>query len=463
MSSVDGLVSGLDTSSIIASLLQVDAAPQTALKKKASTEQSEVTAYQGINTKMAALQAAAENLQKSTAWTPTTATSSNTAVTATTTSSSTVTGSLTFDVTSLASARSIVSNATYGSLTDTAPTTGAAPSFPLDVVKGGKYVGTISPTSGSLQDVVSAINSAKDLGITAVAIHTGPNEYRLQIASSTTGSDGDFSLVSSPGTRTKGDAVTDSEVNGFTQLKAASNATIDLGGGIVAQSSTNTFSDLMPGVTLTAGAVATGVTVGVSKDSGTVASSVKAMVDAANDALNAIKTQSKAGTVTATGTLTGGGVLAGDFAVRQLRDKILSSFSTAVDGKSLATAGIQLNSDGTVKFDQDTFLKNLAADPDGVKALVAPTSVFGSTGTGISERLEAVGKSATDKVSGTLTSAIAGRNTDISDLTQRISDWDTRLADKKARYQKYYTAMEVALGKLQSQSSSLQSQLASLG
>jgi len=462
MSSVDGLVSGLDTTSIITSLLQVDAAPQTALKKKVTTEQSEVTAYQGINTKMAALKTAAEALQKSTAWTPTSATSSSTAVTATTSTSS-VPGSLTFDVTSLASARSIVSNATYSSLTATSPTTGTPPSFPVDVVKGGKYVGTVSPTSGSLTDVVSAINSAKDLGITAVAIRTGPDEYRLQIASSTTGSDGDFSLVPTQAGRAKGDPVSDGEVNGFTQLKAATNATLDLGGGIFASSSTNTFSDLMPGVTLTATAVASGVTVGVSKDANAIASSVKAMVDAANDALSAITTQSKAGTVTATGSLTGGGVLAGDFAVRQLRDKILSSFSTGVDGKSLSTAGIQLNSDGTVKFDQDVFLKNLATDPDGVKALVAPTSVFGSTGTGISERLQAVGKGATDSVSGSLTAMIAGRNSDIKDLTQRISDWDTRLADKKARYQKYYSAMEVALGKLQSQSSSMQSQLASLG
>jgi len=461
-SSVDGLVSGLDTTSIITSLLQVDAAPQTALKKKMSTEQSEVTAYQGINTKMAALKTASENLQKSTAWSPMTATSSNTAVTATTTSTSTTAGSLTFDVTSLASARSVVSSATYASTTAVAPATGTAAAFPLDVVRGGKYLGTISPSTGSLQDMVSAINSAKDLGISAVAIHTGPNEYRLQIASSTTGSDGDFQLVASTGTRTKGDAVTDPEVNGFTQLKAASNATIDLGNGITASSSTNTFSDLMPGVTLTATAVASGVTVGVTKDTSTITSSVKAMVDAANDALNAIKTQSRAGTPTATGALTGGGVLAGDFTVRQLRDKILSSFSSAVGGKSLATVGVQLSSDGTVTFDQGKFLKNLAADPDGTKAILAPTSVFGNTDTGLSERLEAVGKSATDSVSGTLTTAIAGRNSDITDLTKRVSDWDTRLADKKARYQKYYSAMEVALGKLQSQSSQMQASLSRL-
>ncbi|MCU1545247.1 MAG: flagellar hook-associated protein, partial [Homoserinimonas sp.] len=52
---VDGLVSGMDTTALINSLMQLEAIPQTLLKKKASTTQIMITALQGLNTKVAAL------------------------------------------------------------------------------------------------------------------------------------------------------------------------------------------------------------------------------------------------------------------------------------------------------------------------------------------------------------------------------------------------------------------------
>ena len=53
---VDGLISGLDTTSLISQLLQVEAAPQQALKVKVATQQRVVTAYQTINGRFVALQ-----------------------------------------------------------------------------------------------------------------------------------------------------------------------------------------------------------------------------------------------------------------------------------------------------------------------------------------------------------------------------------------------------------------------
>ena len=53
--SLDGLASGLDTTALISSIMQVDAIPQTLLKNKSSDIQSMVSALQGLNTKVAAL------------------------------------------------------------------------------------------------------------------------------------------------------------------------------------------------------------------------------------------------------------------------------------------------------------------------------------------------------------------------------------------------------------------------
>jgi len=67
--SVDGLVSGLSTTDMVNQLMQVEALPQTALKNKVTAQNKAVTAYQDINTKLAALTKAAKALESDDPWT----------------------------------------------------------------------------------------------------------------------------------------------------------------------------------------------------------------------------------------------------------------------------------------------------------------------------------------------------------------------------------------------------------
>src|SRR3954454_9952913 len=76
-SSVSGLVSGLDTATIISQLMQVEAQTQTNLKSRVTTEQSTVKSLQDLNAKLAALAASAGTLAKSTGWNPLTVSSSS--------------------------------------------------------------------------------------------------------------------------------------------------------------------------------------------------------------------------------------------------------------------------------------------------------------------------------------------------------------------------------------------------
>ena len=66
--SVDGLVSGMDTTTIISGLMQTEAAPQTALKTRLSTTKTAASNYRTVNTTFAAVRAAAEALQKTDLW-----------------------------------------------------------------------------------------------------------------------------------------------------------------------------------------------------------------------------------------------------------------------------------------------------------------------------------------------------------------------------------------------------------
>ncbi|WP_432491137.1 flagellar filament capping protein FliD [Kineococcus auxinigenes] len=476
MASVDGLVSGMDTTSIISQLIAVDSAPKARLQSSVSTAQLKVTAYQSVNSRMSALQSAADNLQKAAAWTPAKATSSSSAVTVTASSSATA-GTLNVKVADLASARSVVSG-TFTLNTDGEIDT-ATLGFPLDVVRSdGSYV-TLQPQVGTLSQVVDAINKAENAGIKAVAIRVSDNTYRLQITSADTGATkGDFKLVSEPTADGRAAyranyATMAAQPAGYEVLSAATDAKLELGADkITLTSPSNTFTDVMPGVSLTVSArTADAATVSVGRDSNAVASAVQSLVDAANAALKDITLQSRAGVVGSDGKVTGGGTLRGDSTLRALKSQILSAVTSAVGNSqaSAATFGLQSTRDGELTFDKTKFLEAYAKDPAGVQALVSAKATDSTaTSKGVVERLREVTVGAigdlklSSAATGTLTSVIDGQNSSIKDLTSRIADWDTRLDAKKERYQKYYGALETALGKLQSQSTWLAGQLGSL-
>src|SRR5690349_17810252 len=100
-SSIDGLVSGLNTTDMINKLMQVEAVPQTQIKNKISLQNKAVTAYQGVNTKLAALATAAKAVGSAETWGAAKASSSTEAVVVSA-KAGTPTGSLTFKVDSVA-------------------------------------------------------------------------------------------------------------------------------------------------------------------------------------------------------------------------------------------------------------------------------------------------------------------------------------------------------------------------
>jgi flagellar hook-associated protein 2 len=430
--SIDGLVSGLDTTSLIASLMAAEALPQTALKTKVTDTNAVVTAYQSVNTRYAALQTAAESLANSATWTTPTAHSSATSVSAIATATAAV-GQLSFDVLTTAAAHS-VATAEFGQLSDISTSTPPI----ITITQGGNPV-TISPSSGDLATVIQSINDAAGLGVRAVAIQVSAGRYRIQLSAKDSGTASSFTVDG---------------LGATTTVRPAADASIDLGGGLVVTSPTNTFTDVLPGVSFIVSKPELGVTVSAVVDNGGLADKVQAMVDAANAALTEIGKQTA---YDATNKV--GGVLLSDSGVRQLQSDTLNGVADALalagpppTSGSAAIAGIQTDRDGKLTFDRDTFLALQAADPVQAQALAQ----------GVAVRLAAVAKGATDATTGSLTLAVQGRNALIKDLNTSISDWDDRLAVRQAALKAQFSAMEVALSALQSQSSWLAGQIASL-
>jgi flagellar hook-associated protein 2 len=185
---------------------------------------------------------------------------------------------------------------------------------------------------------------------------------------------------------------------------------------------------------------------------------VQALVDAANSALVGIGSVSSNGVAGTDGSRSAVGPLAGDGLMRQLTSQILSKVTAGVGGKSLSTMGIGVNKDGVVTLDQSKFSAALAADPAGVQATFSTAT---TDGTGFADVVAKLAKDASSST-GTIASAITGRQSTIKDLTDRIAGWDVTLAARQSALQKQYSALEVALGKLKSQSTWLAGQLSQL-
>jgi flagellar capping protein FliD len=463
--SVDGLISGLDTTTLVSQLVAAEALPQTRLKTQMSAAQAAADAYRAVNTKVDAVRTAAAALTADGLAAARTASSSATSVTASATSTAVPGSRLSFTVASLASTASFISATTWAS-TGTAVRTPTAPDgtaldspWPLTITRpGGGTPTTVEPPAGAtLAQTVSYINGLKDLGVRATAVNTADG-YRLQLTSASSGEAGDFFVDPGAGAD-------------FTQVSIAKNAVLDLGSSIKLSSSTNTFAEVMTGVSVTVTEQGAAGVVEVAEDAKSVATKVRAFVDAVNSALSTIEKHgnSEKGSTAA---------LKGDFQLRALTSQLLQSVSDVVSGAgSPGAIGIELTRNGAVTFDESAFLAKLVSDPDTVQRMLAggpaiPAKAATATtpavdqqpaADGLGLRLQELAKRLTNATTGTLTLLAQGRDALVKDFESRIADWDLRLATRKETLTRQFTAMETALSSLKNQSTWLAGQLGSLG
>lgn len=123
---VSGLVSGLDTQTIITQLLQVDALPQQALQTKKSDVDSAEAAWKDIAARIANIRTAATAVTDAVARNTMASTSSNTGIAGVTVSTTTTpsAGSFTFQVSQLASAGQVASTGFPSASAPIAPAAG---------------------------------------------------------------------------------------------------------------------------------------------------------------------------------------------------------------------------------------------------------------------------------------------------------------------------------------------------
>jgi flagellar hook-associated protein 2 len=460
MSVSTGLISGMDYSTMISQLMQIEANPQTLLRQQLTATKADAAALREVNTAFATLGSAAETLTKATTWASAKATSTDTSVAATATSSATP-GSLSFTVDRLATAHSVMGTSTWTNSTD--DFTGGS-TLTVKSTDGNTTFGTIAVKSSdsgpaSLDDAVAAINKS-GLGLSAAAVKT-TSGYVLQVTSTATGAAKGFQIQSDTDATGANFAVATTGVDAQISFAKPGSTT-----PYTSTSATNTFDGVVPGTSFTVSKAGVSTTLTVASDPAAITSAVQSLVSAANALLTKIddKTDSSTGSIAA---------LKGNFSVTSLANEVRSLVSSAVGGRSAAVAGLQLQRDGLLKFDAAAFSAKLTADPVTVQALLGGTTAVGKDNVantpddvvqvdGVAARLKVLSERASDSVGGTLTRLAAGKDTRATDLQKQIDAWDLRLSMRRETLTAQFNAMETALGTLNSQASWLSGQIGSL-
>lgn len=452
ISSATGLASGLNTSSIISALMAVEKLPLERLQTQQSTVESKISAMGKVKSAVAALQKAADDISTVSNLYSYKGTLADTTIASATTTAKAVAGTYSVEVEQLATNHKLTSSATVnpsagGTLTIEIGST-ATGSF---VAKSGTSPVAVTINAGaSLSDVAKAINDA-NAGVSATIIN-GTSGSQLVLTSKETGEINQIKITSTI-SGLGFDPDSPAAPGNLTQSTQAKNAILKIDGITIANTTSNTVTDAITGVTLTLNKTNDNspTQLVISNDTSAVETKVKAFVDAYNSARSTMKDLSQ---YDANGNNTG--VLNGDGTVSSALNQLRSLLSTVPSGASsayqyLSDLGIESSSDGVLSLDSATLTSAMNTDFSSVaKTIAAYGSAFDTLTTDMNDS------------DGLITNRLAGLNSTSDDLDDRIDVQKRLMAVIQDRYESQFAALETLLASLQTTESYLTQQLASL-
>lgn len=449
--SVSGITSGLDVKSLVSQLMAVEQQPLVALNTKEASYQAKISAFGSLKSVLSALKTTAETLIPGagvTAMEKYTTTSTSLSDTTLATASATnaaAAGSYALSDIVLAKAQQIHKTGF------TIPTDAGT----LDISVGtGTAVSVAIGANATLTDVRDSIN-ASSAGVTASIINDGTNDVLILTAKNS----GEDNTITVQGSTAAGDGTAfdifdyaaPGTNNGWTEQVAAGDASLKVN-GIPVTSTTNSISSSITGITLNLVKEGAGpTTLTVSKSNSSITSSLNAFITAYNSSVTTMKSLGNYNASTKTAS-----TLTGDSTLRMAQAQLRSTIFEANGGSNpnlqrLSDLGVSVQLDGTLKLDSSKLSKAITSDASNVAQLVSDVGTHFKTA--ISRLVD------TD---GVVSSKIDGVNSTIKDIGKRRDALNLLLTKIEANYTKRFTALDVQLTKLQSISSSLTSQLASL-
>ncbi len=213
----------------------------------------------------------------------------------------------------------------------------------------------------TLEDAAKAINATADLGVQATLVRSN-GQVNLVLTSAESGAANAFAISLSP----------DSSGT-TTDLSGAADARIRMGGsygvgGIELTSSSNTFDNVIEGVSLSVNKVHKdgdpALTLTIDQDKSATKGKAQSFVDAFNALMTSFDSLTASGSDSSAR-----GSLAGDSSVRAIEGRLNTLLRTDFGGNSLINFGISADRNGKLTIDTARFEAAVAKDPAGFEAL----------------------------------------------------------------------------------------------
>lgn len=441
---ISSLGSGMDIPSLVAQLVAAERAPtENRIARGENAAKTQLSAIGSLKSVFSNLKSALDKLRKEDGSNARTASVPEKAPFTASAGTSAAVGEYEIEVLALASAHKLTS---AGMPADTKLGTGTL------VIEAGdeKIEVEIKEGRNTLADIRSAINTAAaGKGVQASLVNADDGQH-LVLTATDTGSEGKLRITTQGGNGGLSALVYDPGVQtSMTETVAATDARVKVD-GLERTSSSNSLTDLLPGVTLTLTEAKPDetFTLKVGTDDAALQKALQAFVGA----YNATISMSKAVTAYNTETNTAS-ALTGDSMVRGLQSQLRNLASEqVVDFKAL---GLSINTDGTLKLDSTQLAKGLAEDPGALSRLFSGEEE--GYGPGLEKLLDSVleDDGLLDSRSDSLTARLKTYNTQYEDL-------DRRMESLQARYTAQFTAMEQLVTQLQGSSGFLSQQLVSM-
>lgn len=367
--SIGGLGSGLDVKSIIDALVSVERAPkQNSLDRLEAKTNVTLTGLGGLKSALDELSSAALDLSLSSSFSKRSVTlSSETYFSASATSDASA-GQYAIEVTALA----------QGSRHETSVFTGGATTTfgdgTLTFTIGSDTFDVDIEAADTLSEIRDKINSATDNDFVSVNllnnVTSGADTGSILIFNSTTTGQGNDLAISYTGDAALADLAPG------TATENATDAQIEID-GLVATSSSNTFTDVIQGVTIEAkqvNDVDTTEDLTIALDTANTKTLITTFVEAYNAFIDVTKELGSA-------NQTAPGILLGDYTLRQISSRLRNFFVTPVssisgDFNNLSAIGISTNQDGKLEIDGTTLDSAISSNFEDFDDLFSGTDGF---------------------------------------------------------------------------------------
>ncbi len=454
-----GFANNLNVNSIVTALMGAEQAPLTLLQGQQSADQAKISALGTVSSALASLQTAAQALESGSitdTFTSMNTNASNPAVLSSIAATGASAGSYSITVNTLASTDIVRSNKTYS----TSDTFGNGS---LAITVGGSTTNVaISSGSNNLAGIASAIN-ASGAKVTASVINDGTTN-RLLLTSATSGAAGAISVAVSGYDGSGSQSLNDfnyagSNTAAMVQSQPALDASFTLNGTTITRSS-NTVSDVIPGVKLTLTQASTlstpaTTTLTVSPNSSGQVTAIGAFISAYNTVIQTL------GSVSAYDVTTNvAQPLSGDSVINSLQATLPAIFSHSITGvgggaSTLADIGITLQSDGTMAINSNVLLTAITNPANDI------ASLFGSLSAGqqgFATQIDNLLKGFVGS-GGSVGRESSSLTTQVSNLTKQQTAEQARLAELQTQFTNQFAAMDTTVSQMQSTQSFLTQQL----